>query len=145
MLRNPIFHHIEIPCDDLEVAERFYCIVLGAKVYMRHDASRRADVPIAGNIAELEEAGFSIDATYMKIGDSLRIGFLKRQQDHARREIDHLAFVLDEEDMASLWQKFTEIGIEVIELRDDRIVIRDPFGLVLELWPSSVMRRLGFL
>jgi catechol 2,3-dioxygenase-like lactoylglutathione lyase family enzyme len=145
MLRNPVFHHIELPCEDLEVVERFYCVVLGAKVYMRHDASRRADVPVEGNIAELEEAGFSIDATYMKIGDSLRIGFLKRQQDHSRREIDHLAFVLDEEDMSSLWQKFTEIGIEVIELRDDRIVVRDPFGLVLELWPRSVLQRLGLL
>jgi hypothetical protein len=112
---------------------------------MRHDASRRADVPVAGNIADLEESGFSIDATYMKIGDGFRIGFLKREQDHARREIDHLAFVLDDEDMSSLWQKFTEIGIEVIELRDDRIVIRDPFGLVLELWPKSVMQRLGLL
>jgi hypothetical protein len=47
--------------------------------------------------------------------------------------------------MASLWQKFTEIGIEVIELRDDRIVVRDPFGLVIELWPRAVMQRLGLL
>jgi catechol 2,3-dioxygenase-like lactoylglutathione lyase family enzyme len=145
MLRNPAFHHLELPCEDLEVVERFYCVVLGAKVYMRHDASGRAGVPVTGNIAELEEAGFSIVATYIKIGDSFRIGFLKRQQEHARREIDHLAFVLDEENMASLWQKFTEIGIEVIELREDRIVIRDPFGLVLELWPRSVMQRLGLI
>jgi hypothetical protein len=33
----------------------------------------------------------------------------------------------------------------VIELREDRIVIRDPFGLVLELWPRSVMQRLGLI
>ncbi len=145
MLRNPVFHHIELPCEDLEVAERFYCVVFGAQVYMRRDAKRRADVPATGNIAELEEAGFSIDATYMKIGDSLRIGFLKRQQDHTQREIDHLAFVLDEEDMVSLWRRFTEIGIDVIEQTDNKIVVRDPFGLTLELWPSSLMRRLGFI
>lgn len=112
---------------------------------MRRDATRRGDVPATGNIAELEESGFSIDATYMKIGDSLRIGFLKRPQEHIQREIDHLAFVVDEADIVSLWRRFTEIGVEVVEQTDSRISIRDPFGLILELWPSSVMKRYGFI
>src|SRR5258707_11856136 len=115
MIRNSSFHHIEVPCDDLELAERFYVIVFGARVYMRRDAGRRGDVPATGSIAEAEERGFQIDATYLKIGDGFRIGFLKRQQEHGQHEIDHLAFIIDDEDLPTLGRKLTEYKIEVID------------------------------
>ena len=145
MLRNSSFHHIEVPCADLELAERFYVIVFGAHVYMRHDAGRRGDVPATGTIAQAEERGFQIDATYLKIGDTFRVGFLKRQHQHGQREIDHLAFTIDDEDLASLGRKLTEYKIEVIDQNADRMIIRDPFGMMLELWPRSVLRRMGLL
>lgn len=143
MIRNSSFHHIEVPCDDLELAERFYVIVFGARVYMRRDASRRADVPATGTISEAEERGFQIDGTYLKIGEGFRIGFLKRQHDHTQREIDHLAFTIDDEDLAALGRRLTEYKIEVIDQNTDRMMIRDPFGLMLELWPRSVLQRMG--
>ena len=68
MIRNSSFHHLEVPCDDLELAERFYVIVFGARVYLRRDASRRTDVPATGTISDAEESGFQIDGTYLKIG-----------------------------------------------------------------------------
>jgi len=145
MLRNSSFHHIEVPCADLELAERFYVIVFGARVYMRRDAGRRGDVPATGTIAQAEERGFQIDATYLKIGDTFRVGFLKRQHQHGQREIDHLAFTIDDEDLASLGRKLTEYKIEVIDQNADRMIIRDPFGMMLELWPRSVLRRMGLL
>jgi catechol 2,3-dioxygenase-like lactoylglutathione lyase family enzyme len=144
MLRNAAFHHIELPCEYLELAERFYTIVLGARVYMRRDASRRTDVPFAGTIAEAEENGFQIDATYLKIGD-FRMGFLKRAQLHNQSEIDHLAFVIDDEELSSLARRLTEYKIEVVDQNTDRMMIRDPFGLMLELWPRSVLRTMGLL
>jgi catechol 2,3-dioxygenase-like lactoylglutathione lyase family enzyme len=144
MLRNAAFHHIELPCEDLELAERFYTIVLGARVYMRRDASRRTNVPFAGTIAEAEANGFQIDATYLKIGD-FRIGFLKRVQLHNQSEIDHLAFVIDDEELGSLARRLTEYKIEVVDQNTDRMMIRDPFGLMLELWPRSVLRTMGLL
>ena len=144
MLRNAAFHHIELPCEDLELVERFYTIVLGARVYMRRDASRRLNVPFAGTIAEAEENGFQIDATYLKIGD-FRIGFLKRVQLHNQSEIDHLAFVIDDEELGSLARRLTEYKIEVVDQNIDRMMIRDPFGLMLELWPRSVLRTMGLL
>ena len=144
MLRNAAFHHIELPCEDLELVERFYTIVLGARVYMRRDASRRTNVPFAGTIAEAEENGFQIDATYLKIGD-FRMGFLKRVQLHNQSEIDHLAFVIDDEELASLARRLTEYKIEVVDQNTDRMMIRDPFGLMLELWPRSVLRTMGLL
>ena len=145
LIRNAAFHHIEIPCEDLELAERFYVIVLGARVYMRRDTKRRPGVPSAGTIAEAEESGFEIDGTYMRIGDELRIGFLKGQQDHNQRELDHLAFAVDEEDLASLWRRLTEVSVEVIDYNPNRMIIRDPFGMMLELWPRSVLDRMGLL
>ena len=145
MIRNSSFHHIEVPCDDLELAERFYVIVFGARVYLRRDASRRADVPATGTISEAEERGFQIDGTYLKIGEGFRIGFLKRQHDHAQREIDHLAFTIDDEDLAALGRRLTEYKIEVIDQTSDRMTIRDPFGMMLELWPRSVLQRMGLL
>jgi catechol 2,3-dioxygenase-like lactoylglutathione lyase family enzyme len=144
MLRNAAFHHVELPCDDLEVAERFYTIVLGARVYMRRDVSRRSDVPFAGAIAQAEENGFQIDATYLKIGD-FRIGFLKREQQHLQQEIDHLAFVIDDEELPLLARQLTEYKIEVVDQNTDRMMIRDPFGLMLELWPRSVLGRMGLI
>src|SRR5689334_18310819 len=114
MLRNSAFHHLEIPCDDLELAERFYTIVLGAQVYMRRDASRRSGVPINGTISEAEESGFDIDATYLKIGEQFRIGFLKQPYDHAQREIDHLAFTIDDEDLNALARRLIEYKVEVL-------------------------------
>ncbi|HTG17230.1 MAG TPA: VOC family protein [Blastocatellia bacterium] len=144
MLRNAAFHHIELPCEDLELVERFYTIVLGARVYMRRDASRRPNVPFAGTIAEAEENGFQIDATYLKIGD-FRIGFLKRVQLHNQSEIDHLAFVIDDEELGSLARRLTEYKIEVVYQDTDQMMIRDPFGLMLELWPRSVLRTMGLL
>lgn len=144
MLSNPAFHHVELPCEDLELAERFYTIVLGAQVYMRRDASRRPNVPFEGTIAEAERNGFQIDATYLKIGE-FRIGFLKRQQQHNQDEIDHLAFVIDIEDLASLARRLTEYKIEVVDHNAERMMIRDPFGLMLELWPRPVLRRMGLL
>jgi len=145
MIRNSSFHHLEVPCNDLELAERFYVIVFGARVYLRRDASRRADVPATGTISEAEERGFQIDGTYLKIGEGFRIGFLKRQHDHAQREIDHLAFTIDDEDLAALGRRLTEYKIEVIDQTVDRMIIRDPFGMMLELWPRSVLQRMGLL
>jgi catechol 2,3-dioxygenase-like lactoylglutathione lyase family enzyme len=145
MIRNSSFHHLEVPCDDLELAERFYVIVFGARVYLRRDASRRADVPATGSISEAEERGFQIDGTYLKIGEGFRIGFLKRRHDHAQREIDHLAFTIDDEDLAALARHLTEYKIEVIDQTADRMIIRDPFGMMLELWPRSVLQRMGLL
>ena len=145
MIRNSSFHHLEVPCDDLELAERFYVIVFGARVYLRRDASRRADVPATGTISEAEERGFQIDGTYLKIGEGFRIGFLKRPHDHAQREIDHLAFTIDDEDLAALGRRLTEYKIEVIDQTADRMIIRDPFGMMLELWPRSVLQRMGLL
>ena len=144
MLRNAAFHHIELPCEDLELVERFYTIVLGARVYMRRDGSRRPNVPFAGTISEAEGNGFQIDATYLKIGD-FRIGFLKRVQLHNQSEIDHLAFVIDDEELVSLARRLTEYKIEVVDQNTDRMMIRDPFGLMLELWPRSVLRTMGLL
>ena len=145
MIRNSSFHHIEVPCDDLELAERFYTIVFGARVYMRRDASRRADAPATGTISEAEERGFQIDGTYLKIGEAFRIGFLKRQQEHVQREIDHLAFTIDDEDLAALGRRLIEYKIEVIDQSADRMTIRDPFGMMLELWPRPVLHRMGLL
>ena len=145
MIRNSSFHHIEVPCDDLELAERFYTVVFGARVYMRRDASRRVDVPATGAISEAEDRGFQIDGTYLKIGEGFRIGFLKRQQDHAQREIDHLAFTIDDEDLAALGRRLIEYKIEVIDQSADRMTIRDPFGLMLELWPRPVLKGMGLL
>jgi len=145
MLRNSAFHHLEIPCDDLELAERFYTIVLGAQVYMRRDASRRSPVPINGTISEAEESGFVIDATYLKIGEQFRIGFLKQPYDHAQREIDHLAFTIDDEDLNALARRLIEYKVEVLDQTADRMTIRDPFGLNLELWPRAVLKRMGLL
>jgi catechol 2,3-dioxygenase-like lactoylglutathione lyase family enzyme len=143
LIRNAAFHHIEIPCEDLELAERFYIIVFGARVYMRRDANHRPSVPSTGTIAEAEEDGFEIDGTYMQIGDGIRLGFLKSQQDHNQREMDHLAFIVDEEDLPALWRRLTEVSVEVIDHNANRMIIRDPFGMMLELWPRSVLDRLG--
>ena len=145
IIRNSSFHHIEVPCDDLELAERFYVVVLGARVYMRRDASRRADVPATGTIAEASEGGFDIDATYLKIGDGFRIGFLKGEHDHSQHELDHIAFTIDDEDLSMLARKLTEYKIEVVDQSSDRMIIRDPFGMMLELWPRSVLGRMGLL
>ena len=145
LIENSLFHHLEVPCDDLELAERFYVVVFGASVYMRRDVSRRKDAPAAGTIAEAEEKGFRIDGTYMKIGEAFRIGFLKRQHEHAQREIDHLAFAIDDEDLPALSRRLTEHKIEVIDHESNRMLIRDPFGLMLELWPRSVLKRMGLL
>lgn len=144
LINNAVFHHIEIPCEDLELAERFYVIVLGARVYMRRDAKRRADVPSEGSISEVEAQGFDIDGTYMKIGDSIRIGFLKRPHEHSQREIDHLAFTIDD-DLEALWRRLTEVSIEVIDYNSNRMIIRDPFGMMLELWPHSVLQKMGLV
>lgn len=145
MIRNGSFHHIEVPCGDLELAERFYVIVLGARVYMRRDSLRRAGVPATGTISEAEKSGFQIDGTYLKIGKGFRIGFLKRQQEHTQSEIDHLAFTIDDEDLPGLARRLTEYKIEVVDQSADRMIIRDPFGMMLELWPRSVLERMGLL
>lgn len=145
MIRNSSFHHMEVPCDDLELAERFYTVVFGARVYMRRDASRRADVPATGTLSEAEALGYDVDGTYLKIGEGFRIGFLKRQQEHGQREIDHVAFTIDDEDLAALGRRLTEYKIEVIEQDASRMIIRDPFGMMLELWPRSVLGRMGLL
>ena len=144
LINNAAFHHIEIPCDDLELAERFYTIVFGARVYLRRDAKHRPDVPSEGNISDAEEQGFEIDGTYMKIGDSLRIGFLKRPHEHRQREMDHLAFTIDD-DMESLWRRLTEVSVEVIDYNSNRLIISDPFGMMLELWPRSVLQKAGLV
>jgi len=145
LLRNVAFHHIEIPCEDLELAERFYVVVFGARVYLRRDSTRRPGVPTDRTISELEETGFDIDATYLKVGEGFRLGFLRRQQEHAQREVDHLAFTFDDEDLAALARRLTELKIEVVERTGDRLTIRDPSGLTLELWPRSSLERMGLL
>jgi catechol 2,3-dioxygenase-like lactoylglutathione lyase family enzyme len=145
IIRHASFHHIEVPSDDLELAERFYVVVFGARVYLRRDSTRRANVPTEGTISEAEERGFDIDATFLKIGEGLRIGFLKRQSQHEQREIDHLAFAMDDEDLAALARRLTELKIEVISHNSSHIIIRDPFGLMLELWPRPVLEAMGVL
>jgi catechol 2,3-dioxygenase-like lactoylglutathione lyase family enzyme len=143
IIRYPSFHHIELPCPDLELAERFYSIVFGAEVYVRRDASRKPAVPISGTIEDAEELGFQIDATYLRIGDSLRVGLIKGDATHSQRELDHLAFSIDESDLGALARKLTECKIEVVDQNAERLLIRDPFGLTLELWPRSVLTRMG--
>ena len=145
LIRSAAFHHIEIPCEDLELAERFYIIVFGARVYMRRDASRKPDVPSTGTILEAEESGFEIDATYLRIGEGVRIGFLKGQQQHDQREVDHLAFAIEDDDLAALWRRLVEVSVEVVDQNNDRMIIRDPFGMMLELWPKSVLDGMGLL
>ena len=145
MIQNSAFHHLEVPCDDLELAERFYTIVFGARVYMRRDSERRAGVPASGTITEAESLGFQIDGTYLKIGDAFRIGFLKREQEHNQRELDHLAFTIDDQDLAALRRRLIEYKIEVIDQTADRMILRDPFGMMLELWPRAVLARMGLL
>ena len=145
MIENAAFHHIEIPCEDLALAERFYAEVFGAQVYMRRDENRLPNVPASGTIAEVEERGFQIDGTFLKIGEALRIGFLKRPCRQDRREIDHLAFAIDADDLSQLKQKFLERNIEVVLEAADHLQIRDPFGMVLELWPRSILVGMGVL
>ncbi|HLG13536.1 MAG TPA: VOC family protein [Blastocatellia bacterium] len=141
---NPSFHHIEIPCYDLEVAERFYTALFGATVYMRRDANHRTGVPATGSIAQARASGFEIDATYMKFA-GFRIGFLKRRQQHAQQEVDHLAFVIDDDDLAALARRLEDESVDVVEYSAERMLVRDPFGLILELWPRSVLRGMGLL
>ena len=144
LIRNPSFHHIEVPCKDLDLAEQFYSRVFGARVYMRRDAARRSAVPSAGTIRTAEESGFEIDGTYLIIGEHLRIGFLKQPSEHRRREVDHLAFAVDD-DLESLSQKLATGDVEILERRQNHILIRDPFGMVLELWPRSVLQGMGLI
>ena len=144
VIRNPCFHHIEVPCEDLDLAEQFYSRVFGAHVYMRRDAARRSAVPSIGTIRKAEESGFEIDGTYLMIGEQLRIGFLKQPSEHRRREVDHLAFAVDD-DLEPLAQKLAQEEVEVLEQRQNHILIRDPFGMVLELWPRSVLEGMGLM
>jgi len=144
VIRNPSFHHIEVPCKDLDLAEEFYSRVFGARVYMRRDAARRSAVPSTGTIRTAEESGFEIDATYLIIGDRLRIGFLKQPSEHRRREVDHLAFAVDD-DLESLDRRLVEGEVEVLERLQNHLLIRDPFGMVLELWPRSVLAGMGLI
>jgi len=144
LIRNPTFHHIEVPCKDLELAEQFYSRVFGARVYMRRDVARRSPVPSLGTIRSAEESGFEIDGTYLIIGEQLRIGFLKQPAEHRRREVDHLAFAVDE-DVESLSQRLANGEVEVLERRENHVLIRDPFGMVLELWPRSVLQGMGLI
>ena len=144
LIRNPTFHHIEVPCNDLDLAEQFYSRVFGARVYMRRDAARRSAVPSIGTIRTAEESGFEIDGTYLIIGEQLRIGFLRLPSEHRRREVDHLAFAVDD-DLESLSQRLAAGDVEVIERLQNHILIRDPFGMVLELWPRSVLQGMGLI
>lgn len=144
LIRNPSFHHLELPCEDLDLAEKFYSRLFGAVVYMRRDADRRPSTPVNGSILEAEEKGFKIDGTYLKIGSQLRIGFLKRQAEQNQREIDHLAFAVDEE-IDSLDQRLKASGVEIVDQKPNHILIRDPFGMLLELWPRSVLEEMGVL
>ena len=144
LIRNPSFHHIEVPCKDLELAEQFYSRMFGARVYMRRDASRRSAVPSTGSIRTAQESGFDIDGTYLIIGEQFRIGFLKQPSEHRRREVDHLAFAVDEE-LESLSHRLAAGDVEVLERRENHLLIRDPFGMVLELWPRSVLQAMGLI
>ena len=144
LIRNPSFHHIEIPCKDLDLAERFYSRVFGARVYMRRDSARRPSVPSSGTISMAEEEGFEIDGTYLMIGEQLRIGFLKQPSEHRRREVDHLAFAVDD-DLESLVQSFAQGDVEIVERQQNHLLILDPFGMVLELWPRSVLQGMGLI
>jgi len=145
LLSNPAFHHLEVPCDDLELAERFYTVTFGARVYMRRDATGRTPVPFTGTIEDCQALGFEIDATYLQIGEGIRIGFLRRTHRHRQDEIDHLAFAIDDRDLAGLARRFTECKVEVIDVDENRLIIRDPFGLTLELWPRPALDRMGVL
>lgn len=143
VITNPAFHHIEVPCSDLDLAERFYSSILGAQVYMRRDAGRSPAVPATGTIADAEAAGFAIDGTYMRI-DGFRIGFLKQPHQHRRLEVDHLAFTIDDE-IGALRNRLSELGIPIVDESPSRMLIEDPFGLTLELWPRAVLGRMGLL
>jgi hypothetical protein len=59
--------------------------------------------------------------------------------------MDHLAFTVDDEDLSALWRRLTEVSVEVIDHNSDRMLIRDPFGMMIELWPRSVLDRMGLL
>lgn len=145
LLSNAAFHHVELPCEDLELAEQFYSSVLGATVYMRRDATRRFDVPVEGSISHLESIGFTIDATYLRIGEVFRIGFLKRHAAHTQEELDHFAFTIDEDNTTRLAAALRSSGVKVLDESADRLLISDPFGMVIELWPRPVLERAGLL
>jgi len=81
----------------------------------------------------------------LKIGKGFRIGFLKREHEHTQRELDHLAFTIDDEELTALGRRLTEYKIEVIDQNADRMMIRDPFGMMLELWPRQVLQVMGLL
>ena len=144
LIRQPSFHHIEVPCENLDLAEQFYSRVFGARVYMRRDSARRASVPSSGTITMAEQSGFEIDGTYLLIGDRLRIGFLKQPSEHRRLELDHLAFAVDD-DLESLALSLAHGDVEIVEQRQNHLLIRDPFGMVLELWPRSVLQAMGLM
>jgi len=144
LIGNPSFHHIELPCKDLSLAEEFYSRLFGARVYMRRDANRRSPVPSTGTIRAAEESGFDIDGTYLMIGETLRIGFLKQPSEHRRHEIDHLAFAVDDE-LEPLVQRLALGEVEVLERRQNHLLILDPFGMVLELWPRSILKGMGLI
>jgi catechol 2,3-dioxygenase-like lactoylglutathione lyase family enzyme len=144
LIRNPAFHHIELPCPDLDLAEQFYSRVFGARVYMRRDAARRSAVPSIGTIRTAEESGFEIDGTYLIIGEQLRIGFLRQPPNTgAARSITWHSRWLTM--TWSLFQRLATGDVEVLERRQNHILIRDPFGMVLELWPRSVLQGMGLI
>lgn len=145
LIKGAQFHHIEIPCDDLELAEQFYVRALGARVYLRRDADRRPNVPTTGTITEAEQSGFQIDGTFLMIGPSFRIGFISGRQGHHRKEVDHLAFAIDEQDLGALARRLAQYNVEVIEHNASRMLVQDPFGMTLELWPKVVLERMGLL
>src|ERR1041384_4433210 len=72
-------------------------------------------------------------------------GLSEEEEGHSRPEIDHGAFSMKDEDLTSLARKLTEYKIQVIDQTADRMIIRDPFGLMLELWPRTVLQKMGLL
>src|SRR5262249_9215802 len=134
LLSNHAFHHLEVPCDDLELAERFYTVTFGARVYMRRDATGRTPVPFTGTIDDCQALGLEVESPYRTIGGRMRTGCLRRTHGHRQDQIDHLACASADRDPAGLARRFTECKAEVIDVDENRLIIRDPFGLTLELW-----------
>lgn len=135
-------HHIEVPCDDLGLAEAFYARAFGAKVYYRK-TSDGTPAALDRSIAQLRTAGVDVAATFLDLGANFRIGFLARETLHQQREIDHLAFIVAVETLAELRASITEARVEIVRESPYFIVVRDCFGMQLELYPEPLMRQLS--
>lgn len=135
-------HHIEVPCSDLGRAEEFYGRVFGAKVYYRK-ASDGSRAPLDHSIAQLRSDGIEVSATFLDLGSNFRIGFLSRQASHQQHELDHLAFTVAAGTLEELREFIAEARVETVRESPYFIVVRDCFGMQLELYPEPLLGQLS--